>query len=80
MRTLTPTHFIHFTMAPESELSQPVPEGWATFVYTLKGAGNFAAGTVVLSIHTVTPFVVDLKGWLNNRVPVHACFFLNPRW
>ena len=41
VRTLTPTHFIHFIMAPESELSQPIPEGWATFVYTLKGTGHF---------------------------------------
>ena len=55
VRTLTPTHFIHFIMAPGSELSQPVPEGWATFAYTLKGSGDFAGtranahNTLVLS-------------------------------
>jgi len=43
--TRTPTHYIHFTMEPNTRLEQPIPHGWAAFAYTLNGKVRFGGDT-----------------------------------
>ncbi len=42
--TRTPTHYLHFTLAPGARLEQPVPEGWASFAYIISGNARFTSG------------------------------------
>lgn len=39
--TRTPTMYMDFTMQPGSQLHQPIPEGWNSFVYIIEGEGVF---------------------------------------
>lgn len=43
VHTLTPTHYLHFILEPNAELRQPIPEGWTSFAYTLKGEARFGS-------------------------------------
>lgn len=52
VRTRTPTYFLDFTVNPGSRFEQPVPSGWASFAYILKGAVTFGS-TRVEAHHTV---------------------------
>ena len=49
----TPVHYIHFAMAPGSELTQKVPPGWNSFAYTLEGSADFGDGVLIGPHHTV---------------------------
>ena len=49
----TPVHYIHFAMAPGSELRQKVPAGWNSFAYTLEGSADFGDGSLIGPHHTV---------------------------
>ena len=37
VRTRTPSYYLDIELQPGAEISQPVPEGWTTFIYTLDG-------------------------------------------
>nr|GEX01899.1 hypothetical protein [Tanacetum cinerariifolium] len=39
--TRTPTMFLDFTLEPDAQLQQPIPESWNAFVYVLEGEGVF---------------------------------------
>eukprot|EP01135_Chromosphaera_perkinsii_P004812 Nk52_evm43s296 gene=Nk52_evmTU43s296 len=52
--TKTPTMYLDFTIDPDSELNQPIPEGWNGFVYTLEGEASFGEkGTEGKPHHTL---------------------------
>jgi len=47
VRTRTPTYYLDFELAENSEETvQEVPEGWTTFVYVLEGKVDFSGKTV----------------------------------
>lgn len=48
-----PVYYIHFKMAPHSELRQNIPAGWNAFAYTLAGKADFGSGGQVEAHHTV---------------------------
>ncbi|XP_051118315.1 pirin-like protein [Andrographis paniculata] len=41
--TRTPTMYLDFTLQPNSQCHQPIPESWNAFVYILQGEGVFGA-------------------------------------
>ena len=41
IRTLTPTHYLDFRVEPGAKWTQPTPDGWTVFAYTLSGRINF---------------------------------------
>jgi len=43
IETVTPIMYLHFTIAPGGELSQPAPRGYNAFAYVVSGAGLFGA-------------------------------------
>ncbi|KAK6975375.1 pirin [Biomphalaria glabrata] len=55
--TRTPTYYLDFKMSPGSQLDQPVPKGWNTFIYTLSGEAWFGPETeskLCKAHHTIT--------------------------
>lgn len=52
--TRSPTHYLHFIMEANSRIEQPIPSGWAAFVYTVEGRIKFGGGDYVSAHHTVT--------------------------
>jgi redox-sensitive bicupin YhaK (pirin superfamily) len=45
VQTITPVHYIDFTLAPGAVLAQAIPAGWNSFVYILSGDGYFGLPT-----------------------------------
>lgn len=43
--------YLDFKMDPGSKFSQPIPNGWNGFIYTLKGKGSFGKVLCHLYIH-----------------------------
>lgn len=41
--TRTPTMFLDFTLEPEAQMHQPIPEPWNSFVYVIEGEGIFGS-------------------------------------
>ncbi|GAB4857141.1 hypothetical protein Ancab_015052, partial [Ancistrocladus abbreviatus] len=51
--TRMPTMYLDFTLQPGAPLSQPVPESYTAFVYTLEGKGIFGSeSSKPVSAHT----------------------------
>jgi len=42
--TRTPTHYLHYTLAPGAVVDHAVPAHWNGFIYTIKGSGWVGAG------------------------------------
>ena len=53
VRTRTPTYYLDFTLQPGSSLTQEIPSGWTTFVYTLRGRIEIGGDLTVEPHHTV---------------------------
>ena len=51
VKNLTPTHYLDFTLKPGSSFTQPVPEGWTTFLYTLNGEIKIGAEETLIKPH-----------------------------
>src|SRR2546421_3807115 len=43
VETVTPIMYLHFTIRPGGQVSQPVPQGYNAFAYIVDGAGTFGA-------------------------------------
>src|SRR5262249_52727047 len=43
IETITPIMYLHFTIAPNGRVSQPVPRGYNAFAYIVDGEGLFGA-------------------------------------
>jgi len=62
VQTLTPTHYLHFIMDAKSELRQPIPEGWTSFVYTLSGEARFGSDDAKAAVKPNYTLVLSKEG------------------
>jgi redox-sensitive bicupin YhaK (pirin superfamily) len=60
--TRTPTHYIHYTMQPNSVLEHKIPEGWATFAYTIAGKAKFGGSGNFIEAHNTVTFNLEGDG------------------
>ncbi len=52
--TRTPTMYLDFTLKPNSPVfTQPIPQGWNAFAYTLSGQGEFGSKKTPVEAHHV---------------------------
>lgn len=51
VRTRSPTMYLDFTLQPQTEFTQDIPNGWNAFVYTLSGFANFGQDEVTGPAH-----------------------------
>ncbi|KAK1418940.1 hypothetical protein QVD17_28093 [Tagetes erecta] len=71
--TRTPTMFLDFTLSPEAQMHQPVPESWNAFVYVIDGEGVFGSmGSSPVSAHHVLVLSHGdgLSVWNNGSKPL----------
>jgi len=59
IETVTPIMYLHFTVAPGGEVSQPVPRGYNAFAYVVSGAGLFGAEEEVARPQQMVMFTAD---------------------
>lgn len=45
--TRTPTMYLHFKMDPNSQFTQAIPKGWASFAYILSGTAMFGKANMI---------------------------------
>ena len=58
VHTITPVHYIHFTLQPHTSLTHPVPATFNAFIYVLCGSGELADE----SIHAGFCAVLTVEG------------------
>ncbi|KAK6975377.1 pirin [Biomphalaria glabrata] len=76
--TRTPVYYLDFKMSPGSQLDQPVPKDWNTFVYILSGEAWFGPeekSQLCRSHHTVT-FKTDGDSVHVHNKSGHLCHFV----
>jgi len=60
--TRTPIMFLHYTLAPEARLIQPVPPNYTVFAYVFGGSGNFGSNQRPATAHQMVLFANDGEG------------------
>ncbi|XP_076446188.1 pirin-like isoform X2 [Babylonia areolata] len=60
--TRTPTHYLDFKMEKNSRLTQPIPQGWNSFVYVLQGCAQFGPEDQRVTGQAHEVVILDQKG------------------
>ena len=61
INTLTPILYLHFTLQPDSEVVQPVPENFNAFAYVISGNGLFGKDKTAVQEKNLIVFKNDGK-------------------
>jgi len=59
IETITPIMYLHFAIAPNGRVSQPVPRGYNAFAYIVDGEGRFGAEGERASARQMVMFATD---------------------
>jgi redox-sensitive bicupin YhaK (pirin superfamily) len=59
IRTLTPILYLHFTLQPGGEVTQPVPENYSAFAYVISGKGLFGKNKITVGEKNLIVFKND---------------------
>jgi redox-sensitive bicupin YhaK (pirin superfamily) len=59
IRTLTPILYLHFTLQPGGEVTQPVPENYSAFAYIIGGKGLFGKNKITVGEKNLIVFKND---------------------
>lgn len=73
LATVTPTLYVHFSMATGSALEQALPADWNAFVYVFRGAGGCTVGPEGTAGQLVLPFQTALLDTRGTGVRIRAC-------
>ena len=76
--TRTPTMYLDFTLKPNSPVfTQPIPQGWNAFAYTLNGQGEFGSKKTPVDAHHVLILSTDGDGFnFRNTSSQNDCRFV----